>query len=253
ADEVQRAVMSEVSGRIRGLEAVGGFGGKAVTLAEGQTYAHDSNFYKKTLASYAAITPTVVRTTMQQWLKRPALTIVLSPGDRPAYADAKSTEPPKPGADKGAGAVKGNRGLPPVGQLAALDFPTITHTTLSNGIPIEYARRTAVPLTQLALSFDAGEAADTPATHGLAALTMGLMDEGTATMSSQELAEAKERLGADIDTSNTADRSMVVLSALSPNLAPSLDILADVVRNPAFAPAEVERVKAQTLTGIAQF
>src|SRR5438045_3634937 len=48
-DEVQRAVMSEVAGRIRGLEQVGGGGGKAVTLAEGQTYAHDSDFYKKSL------------------------------------------------------------------------------------------------------------------------------------------------------------------------------------------------------------
>ncbi len=85
-DEVQRAVMSEVSGRIRGLEGVGGFGGKAVTLAEGQTYAHDSNFYKKTLAQYAAITPAAVRTTMQQWLRRPALTVVLSPGERGNYA-----------------------------------------------------------------------------------------------------------------------------------------------------------------------
>src|SRR5829696_105039 len=60
-DEVQRAVMNEVGGRVRGLEQVGGFGGKAVTLAEGQTYAQDSDFYKKTLASYAAITPAVVR------------------------------------------------------------------------------------------------------------------------------------------------------------------------------------------------
>jgi predicted Zn-dependent peptidase len=251
-DEVQRAVMSEVSGRIRGLEAVGGFGGKAVTLAEGQTYAHDSNFYKKTLASYAAITPAAVRTQMAQWLKRPALTIVLSPGERPAYADAKSTEPPKPGAEKGAGAVKGNREIPPVGQLAALDFPDIVHTTLSNGIPVEYAQRTTVPLTQLSMSFDAGEASDSPSSHGLASLSMSLMDEGTTSMSSQELAEAEERLGAQVSTGNSADRSLVTLSALSPNLAPSLDILADVVRNPAFAPAEVERVKAQTLTGIAQ-
>ena len=60
-DEVQRAVMSEVSGRIRGLEQVGGFSGKAVTLAEGQTYAHNSNFYKQTLASYASITPAAVK------------------------------------------------------------------------------------------------------------------------------------------------------------------------------------------------
>jgi predicted Zn-dependent peptidase len=89
-DEVQRAVMSEVSGRIRGLEQVGGFGGKAVTLAEGQTFAHDSNFYKRTLASYASITPAAVRTQMQQWLRRPALTITLSPGERDAYTESKS-------------------------------------------------------------------------------------------------------------------------------------------------------------------
>ena len=74
ADEVQRAVMSEVSGRIRELEQVGGFGGKAVSLAEGQTFTHDSDFYKKSLATYAAITPAAVRSAMQQWLRRPALT-----------------------------------------------------------------------------------------------------------------------------------------------------------------------------------
>src|SRR5690348_8875446 len=104
ADEVQRAVMSEVSDDIRGLEEVGGFGGKAVSLAQGQTFAHDSNFYKKTLATYAAITPAAVRTQMQQWLRRPALTIILSPGERPAYAEAKEVETAK--ADKGEGAVQ---------------------------------------------------------------------------------------------------------------------------------------------------
>ena len=47
ADEVQRAVMSEVSGRIRGLEQVGGFGGKAVSLAEGQTYRARQRFLQE--------------------------------------------------------------------------------------------------------------------------------------------------------------------------------------------------------------
>src|SRR5207237_6144617 len=135
-DEVQRAVMREVSDRIRELEQVGGFEGKAGTLAEGQTYAHDSDFYKKTLASYAAITPAAVRTQMQQWLRRPALTITLSPGEREAYVEPKPVEPPKAGASKDQGAVRGNRAIPPIGQLAALDFPAITHTKLSNGIPL---------------------------------------------------------------------------------------------------------------------
>lgn len=251
ADEVQRAVMSEVSGRIRGLEAVGGFGGKAVTLAEGQTYAHDSDFYKKTLAAYAGITPTAVRTTMAQWLRRPALTIILSPGERAAYAETKVTKSPS-GAKDEAPPAKAARPIPPIGQLTALDFPDIVHTQLANGIPVEYVQRAAVPTTQLSLAFDAGEASDAANSRGLAALTMNLMDEGTTSMSSQELAEAEERLGAEVSTGNSSDRSLATLSALSANLAPSLDILTDVVRNPAFQPSEIERIKAATLTGIAQ-
>jgi predicted Zn-dependent peptidase len=244
--------MSEVSGRIRGLEQVGGFGGKAVSLAEGQTFAHDSNFYKKTLASYASITPAVVRAAMQRWLTRPALTITLSPGERPAYQEAKAVEPPKAGADKSEGAVKGNRPIPPVGQLAALDFPDIVHTKLSNGIPVDFVQRASVPVTQVALSFDAGDAADSSSTRGLASMTMDLLDEGTSKLSSQQFAEAEERLGADVSTGNGADRSYVSLNALSPNLAPSLDLLSETVNDAAFRADDIDRIRAQKLTGIAQ-
>ena len=251
ADEVQRAVMSEVSGRIRGLEQVGGFGGKAVSLAEGQTFAHDSNFYKKTLASYAAITPAAVRAAMQRWLTRPALTITLSPGDRPAYQEAKAVETAKT-TSKDEGAVKGNRPLPPVGQLAALDFPDIVHAKLSNGIEVDYVQRTAVPVTQVALAFDAGDATDSPASRGLAVFTTRMLDEGPEGLTSQQYAEAQERLGADINANDGADRSYVILNTLSPNLAPSLDLVSDVVRKPGFRTEDIERLRAQTLTGIAQ-
>ena len=251
-DEVERAVMSEVSGRIRGLEQVGGFSGKAVTLAEGQTFAGNSDFYKKTLASYAAITPAAVRTAMQHWLRRPPLTITLAPGEREAYAEAKSTPPPKPGADKTAGAVKGNRPLPPVGQLAALDFPKIVHARLSNGIPVDYVQRGGIPVTQVALAFDAGSSADSPQGRGLAAMTMDLLDEGTSKLSSQQVAETEERLGTDVSTSNGADRSYVMLNALSPNLAPSLDLMSDVVKDAAFRMDDIDRIRAQELTAIAQ-
>jgi len=251
-DEVERAVMSEVSGRIRGLEQVGGFSGKAVTLAEGQTYAHNSDFYKQTLASYAAITPTAVRAAMQQWIKRPPLVITLAPGEREAYAEAKAVIPPKPGTDKTTGAVKGNRPIPAVGQLAALDFPDIVHTRLSNGLPVDYVQRKGVPVTQVALAFDAGSATDGPTTRGLASMTMDLLDEGTTSLSSQQVAEIEERLGADVGTGNGLDRSYVTLNALSPDLAPSLDLMSDVVKNAAFREGDIDRIRAQTLTSIAQ-
>ena len=247
SDEVERAVMSEVAGRIRGLEQVSG---KTIPLAEGQTYAHDSDFYKKTLADYAAITPAVVRGAMQQWLRRPALTIVLSPGERGDYTEAKATKPKA--EEKSAGATKGNRAIPPVGELAALDFPTITHSKLSNGIPVDYVQRTTVPITQIAMAFDAGTAAEGPDARGLSSMTMDLLDEGTSKLSSQQFAEAEERLGSDIDTSNVGDRSYVSVNALSPNLAPSLDLMNDVIRDAAFRPGDIDRVRTLKLTAIAQ-
>jgi predicted Zn-dependent peptidase len=109
-----------------------------------------------------------------------------------------------------------------------------------------------VPVTQIALAFNAGIAADDPRGRGLADMTMSLLDEGTSKLTSQEFAENEERLGADVGTSNAGDRSYVTLNALSPNLAPSLDLMTDVVKDPAFREGDIDRIRTQTLTGIAQ-
>jgi zinc protease len=253
-EELARASTIEVSQRIMGLEQVGGFGGKAVALAEGQVYAGDPLFYKKTLELYAQTSPAEVRQAMQQWLTRPALEVTLAPGEREAYQEAKAiaAAAPKAPAAKPAAQTKFERQMPEVGQLAELDFPEVRHATLSNGVKVHYAQRTATPTTRVALSFDAGNAADPVQARGTQALMLGLLDEGTATRNSVEIAEEQERLGAKITANATIDRTIVNLSALTPNIAPSLDLLADIVMNPAFAPAEVERVKAQQLTAIAQ-
>ncbi|HEU0284652.1 MAG TPA: pitrilysin family protein [Sphingomicrobium sp.] len=248
-DELARAATREVGTRMRALEQVGGFGGKAVTLAEGEVLAGDSDFYKKTLANYASITPAEVKGAMAEWLAKPAFSLRLEPGDRPPYVEA-AAQKAKKASDKIK--VTKKREIPPLAAMQALDFPDIQHVALSNGVQLHYAQRTAVPITQMALQFNAGFSADAPAARGLQSLTMSLLDEGTTTKTSQQIAEEQERLGAEINASGTADRSTVTMSALSANLAPSLDLLGDIVRNPAFAPAEVERVRAQTLTGIAQ-
>ena len=255
AEEVRRASTNEVAQRIRGLESVGGFGGKAVTLAQGETFAGDSNFYARTLANYATVTPAEIRTAMKQWLTRPAFSLTLEPGDRPAYEEAKSVaaksavkpDPKQTAATRGAA-----RPIPPLSQLAALDFPDISNIRLSNGIAVEYAQRTAVPITQIALSFDAGDAADPADRRGLQLMTMAMLDEGTSTMTAQALAEAREGLGAQISADGSTDRSSVYLSTMSPNLGASLGLMGAVVKDSAFAPAEIERVRTQLLTSVAQ-
>ncbi|MDV3256761.1 MAG: insulinase family protein, partial [Sphingomonas sp.] len=247
-DEVRRAATQDVAGRIRGLEQVGGFGGKAVALAEGQVYADDSDFYKKTLDAYASVTPQQIQAAMQQWLSRPAFSVRLEPGDRPPYEEAKGPKAAK--ADMPS--KKTVRAKPAIGQTPPLDFPDVQHVTLSNGVKLSYAQRTAVPITTLALAFDAGFAADAPNGRGLQNLTLGLLEEGADGLTSQQIAEEQERLGAQISASGSADRSNVTLSALTANLGPSLDLLADVIQRPDFAQAELERVRAQTLTAISQ-
>ncbi|WP_114227681.1 MULTISPECIES: M16 family metallopeptidase [Sphingomonas] len=249
--ELRRAATQEVAGRIRGLEQVGGFGGKAVALAEGQVYAGNSNFYKRNLDELAAVTPAQVRTVFGRWLTRPPLKIRLEPGDRPPYQEA-AVRPQGTAPKEGTPPPSTKRAIPPLATLAQLNFPAVERTQLGNGIKITYARRTAVPLTQMALSFDAGDASDAPTQRGLSDFTLGLLEEGAGGLTSQQIAERQEELGAEIGASSGADRSNVTLSALSANLAPSLDLLEKVVEQPTFAPSEIERVRTQTLTGIAQ-
>ena len=80
---------------------------------------------------------------------------------------------------------------------------------------------------------------------------LALLDQGTATRDSIAIAKEQERLGANIGTASSMDMTNVSLYALKPNLAASLDLLADVVRNPAFRPADLDRERAGLLTQIA--
>ena len=252
ADEVSRVVTSTVARRIRGLEAVGGFGGKAVALAEGALYSNDPGFYKKQLAMLAAQTPASVKAAANKWLSRPVLAVNVVPGTRDAYEEAK-VPPAKTVVAAPETPFKGTRGaLPAVGDVAGLSFPAVSRARLANGIEVIYAQRGAVPVTQAVVSFDAGRAADPADKLGTQQLTLDMLDEGTRTLDADALAEAKERLGAQIGTGAGPDRTTVSLVVPSANLAPAFDLLADVTRNPAFAEAEVARVRNQQLAGIAQ-
>jgi zinc protease len=262
-DEVNRYVMRNVSGTIQGLEQVGGFGGKAVALAEGALYADDPDLYKKQLAQYGRVSADDVKAAMAKWLTRPVYALRVDPGERGAYEEAAGSKgsastqrpryysPPQPGDKPMAPLPWAERPLPPVADVAALDFPDIERATLSNGIQVTYARRTTVPVVRVAVEFNAGIAADPTGKLGTQALTLNLLKEGTTSRNSIQIAEEEERLGASIGPSTSLDRTALILTALTPNLGPSLDLFADIVRNPAFEPSEVERLRAQQLAQIA--
>ncbi|MBW8296906.1 pitrilysin family protein, partial [Sphingopyxis sp.] len=269
ADELQRAAASYLGGTIAGLESVGGFGGKAVTLAEGALYSNDPGYYKVELDRMAKSTPEQVAAVARKWMSRPAFSLTYTPGERTeggenrggAVTAGKITEAVAPdrywnpalgdiGPDTGIGAaasIADRSQLPAVADLTALDFPAIERTKLKNGVEVIFARRTTVPTVNVAVSFDAGYAADPHSALGTQSLMLSLMDEGTTNLNSIAFAEAKERLGAQIDATANADETVFSLFALKPNLGASLTLLADYIRNPAFDAKELERVRAQQL------
>ena len=268
AGEIQRATTVYAAGQIRGLEQVGGFSGKAPTLAEGLLYQGDPGAYKSTLRRAAALTQEEVRDVTAKWLSRPVFELIVEPGDRQEGGENRGgfvIAPEGSGAMQPAffinpAAMQGSVGLavpeadrsqlPPVGELKPLDFPDIERATLSNGMEVYFARRDAVPAVSVQVAFNAGYGADPAGRLGLHSLMLSAMDEGTTSLSSSELAVAREQLGASIGGGANADTTFFTLDAVTPNLLGSLNLLADYIRNPAFDASELERVRAQQLTRI---
>ena len=261
ADELHRAVTQTVSAQIGALEAVGGFGGKGMILAEGLLYAGDPASYRKDLERMAALTPAQVQQALSRWLTRPGYRLAVVPGERVddgallgGWGDEGIVPAPAPDAKAPVAATAQGpaRSHPEVAPVGELTFPVIERGRLSNGIPVALARRSAIPKVVVQLEFDAGHAADGAAGAGTQSLMMELLSEGTTGRSAVQVAEEQERLGASITTGSDIDTSSIRLTALTANLAPSLELMADIALNPAFADGEVARVKDQRLAKIAQ-
>jgi zinc protease len=236
-EELQR-VQTRINARVvRGLEQIGGFGGKAVTLAQSELYADDPGFWKTRLEWINGATPESVRATAAEWLSRGRYKLEVYP-----FADFTTTE----------SSVDRTAGLPPVGAMPDLVFPDIERAELENGLKVVLATRNAVPVVNISLQFDAGYAADSFGTLGSASFAMAMLDEGTATRDALQIAAEAESLGAFISTDSDLDTSMAYLSALKSQLQPSLDLFSEIVKEPAFPDEELVRLRKRWIAGIGQ-
>ncbi len=267
ADELARAKIGNRAQFIRGLEKVGGFGGKAVILAEGQVYRGNPGAYKLDLARADAATPASVKAAADQWLSKGDYLLTVLPAGKgfdPAAED-KAVQPLAEAAGKPApklpaaakytvskSDVDRDQGVPQVTSFPSLSFPALERGKLKNGIEVILAERHTIPVTQVRLVFDAGFAADQGGKLGTANFTATLMNESTAKLDSVEVSKRKQRLGAITGVGCALDTCSASLNALNDQLQPSLMLFADIVRDPAFKAADIERVRGQWLADIAQ-
>ncbi len=133
----------------------------------------------------------------------------------------------------------------------AIAIPTIQHWQTANGIKVYFVPAPDLPMVNVEVVFDAGSARD-GAKSGLAKLVNGLLNEGSAGYSADQIAEKFDNLGAEFTNKVDRDMAKVTLrSLIEPELLqPALEMVALLLTKPDFAPKSLERVRQQLLTSL---
>ncbi|TDB27427.1 insulinase family protein [Stenotrophomonas sp. ATCM1_4] len=259
AEELARAQTDYRAGFIRGIERIGGFGGKADALASCATFTGNPACFRESLATVASATPATVRAATAKWLGNPSHTFVVKPGERKPLVEEASAKPAPfqlPAVDAKytttASNVDRKAGVPGVDSFPQLVFPALQHATLKNGSKVILAERHDTPVVNISYEFAGGYSSDHGGKLGTANFASQMLDEGSGELNSLAFKARAEDLGAQLSAGAALDGSNAYLSALTENLDASVQLFANMLRAPRFDQAEIDRVKGQWLSGIAQ-
>jgi len=237
AAELSRAVNKEETELVSGLERIGGFGGKADVLNRYNVFLGDPGKLKEDVARLRAATPASVRAAVARYVdtrNRAVLRFRPEPSGRPAeVALDRSTQPPL-GADR------------------SFTAPEVKTARLANGLELLVVERNDLPKVEARLVVRAGSAAEPAGQGGLAALALATIDKGTRTRNALQITDALGDLGTELGRATGRESASLSLDVLKRNLPAALDVLADVVRNPTFPVAEVDRERKRQLDALAQ-
>src|SRR5437763_8898969 len=215
-------MMQSYAGFVRGIERIGGFGGKSDILASSQTYVGNPDGFRQRLQNLEEATAKALLQTAREWLSDGVYALEVLP----FVDEQKAVAPP---VDR--------TSLPEIGAAHELQLPAIHEDRLSNGLRLLVAERHDIPAVNFWLDVNAGFAADQFAVPGTSRLTSSLLTGGTKNRSALDISDELQMLGAQLSTGSNLDMSTVFLSALKETLEASLDLFADVILNPTFPAA----------------
>ena len=221
-----------LAGFIRGIQRIGGFGGKSDLLATCQTYTGNPGCFQENAAFMDAVTPSKMKATFAKWIDDTPYVLTILPTDK--YEVAQTD------LDRSAG-------VPYPTEKVEFQFPKLQTATLSNGAIVVLAQRKGVPLVELNFQFNFGYAQENNDELGYTNFMMDMLNEGTKKYSSLEFDQILDSLGSNIGFGSGLDSSFVSISSLKDNLDETLDLAKEAVMYPTFPLDEIERIKKQTL------
>lgn len=147
-------------------------------------------------------------------------------------------------------AIGGIDQTPPPSAKHEVKFATPKETRLENGLRVIVAERPRLPLLAAQVVIRNGAEVDPLHLAGTASFAASLLTKGTESMSAPQIASTIESLGGSIDSGAGWDMSGASVVVMSDKADPALQVLADVVRHPAFKQDEIDRLKNQLLDGL---
>jgi zinc protease len=120
-------------------------------------------------------------------------------------------------------------------------------TVLPNGLTVIVLEQHDLPLVHIQALIKVGAAHDPPEKAGLANLTSSLLDEGTTTRSSKQIAEQIDFIGASLEIETSEDFTTASMRVLKKDVGLGFTFLSDMLLHPTFPQQEFERVRAQIL------
>ena len=183
--ELDRARTELLAAFTRGVERIGGFGGKSDVLAQGEVFGGRPDFYEERLARIRSATPARVQAAARSWLSDGVFVLEITPwkDGKVSAADADRSKVP-------------DAGTPP-----APKFPEVEKAVLGNGLRIMVVSRPSVPVVNFQLVVDAGFSSDPKGAAGTARLAAALIPDGTATRNALQISDALRDLGATLSAS----------------------------------------------------
>jgi zinc protease len=123
---------------------------------------------------------------------------------------------------------------------------------LSNGGVVLVQETVMTPAVTISASFRAGSMFDPVDLPGLAYLTGRAIDRGTERRSASMMADELDERGVSLRVSSNRQALTVSCTCLTEDFDDVLAIVADIVRNPAFPPLEIEKRRSEALTILRQ-
>ena len=123
-------------------------------------------------------------------------------------------------------------------------------TVLPNGLKVVIFEDNRLPIISYRLAFQSGEINDPKDLTGLTSALTAMLNEGTETRSSKQLAEEIERLGANISASANADNTVIAASALSLYGSDVFRLMTEIVLQPTFPENELALYKKNAIEGL---